>query len=174
MCPSVPLFMNNCKLITDKLGGLAAASPLFQKQTRQGETWRDRKRTCRSLTRYGTMRRQTIFKTKNKIYELILYTGPELEQFPRAQRRLAEEIRETMLQILRLVVTLENKHYKKTTLGELDNEVDVLRHLVRLAADPQYTRSRKPCLPLRKYENISRKINEIGCMIGGYYKSLKK
>lgn len=70
------------------------------------------------------------FKTKNKVYELILYTGPELEQFPRAQRRLA--------------------------------------------ADPQYTRSRKPCLPLRKYENISRKINEIGCMIGGYYKSLKK
>ena len=32
------------------------------------------------------------FKTKNKVYELILYTGPELEQFPRAQRRLAEEI----------------------------------------------------------------------------------
>ena len=92
------------------------------------------------------------FKTKNKVYELILYTGPELEQFPRAQRRLAEEIRETIL----------------------DNEVDVLRHLIRLAADPQYTRSRKPCLPLRKYENISRKINEIGCMIGGYYKSLKK
>lgn len=41
------------------------------------------------------------FKTKNKVYELILYTGSELEQFPRAQRRLAEEIRETMLQILR-------------------------------------------------------------------------
>ena len=74
----------------------------------------------------------------------------------------------------KILYRLKNKHYKKTTLGELDNEVDVLRHLVRLAADPQYTRSRKPCLSLRKYENISRKINEIGCMIGGYYKSLKK
>ena len=83
------------------------------------------------------------FKTKNKVYELILYTNPEIEQFPRAQRKLADDIRETMLSILRLVVTLENKHYKKTTLGELDNEVDVLRHLIRLAADPQYTRSRK-------------------------------
>lgn len=31
------------------------------------------------------------FKTKNKVYELLLYTGPELEQFPRAQRRLADE-----------------------------------------------------------------------------------
>ena len=114
------------------------------------------------------------FKTKNKVYELLLYIGPELEQFPRAQRKLADDIRATTLQILRLVVTLENKHYKKTTLGDLDNEVDVLRHLVRLAADPNYTRNRKPCLSLRKYENISRKVNEIGCMIGGYYKSLKK
>ena len=104
------------------------------------------------------------FKTKNKVYELMLYTNPEIEQFPRG----------TMLSILRLVVTLENKHYKKTTLGELDNEVDVLRHLVRLAADPQYTRSRKPCLSLKKYENISRKVNEIGRMIGGYYKSIRK
>lgn len=42
------------------------------------------------------------FKTKNKVYELILYTGPELEQFPRAQRRLAEDIRGTMLSVLRL------------------------------------------------------------------------
>lgn len=114
------------------------------------------------------------FKTKNKVYDLMLYINPELEQFPRAQRRLADEIRTTMLSILRLVVTLENKHYKKTTLGDLDNEVDVLRHLVRIAADPALTRSKKPCLPLRKYENISRKINEIGRMIGGYYKSLKK
>lgn len=114
------------------------------------------------------------FKTKNKAYELLLYIGPELEQFPRAQRKLADDIRATTLQIMRLVVTLENKHYKKTTLGDLDNEVDVLRHLVRLAADPNYTRSRKPCLSLRKYENISRMVNEIGRMIGGYYKSLKK
>ena len=74
--------------------------------------------------------------------------------------------------MLRLVVTLENKHYKKTTLGDLDNEVDVLRHLVRLAADPNYMRDKKPCLPIKKYEQISRKVNEIGCMIGGYYKSL--
>ena len=33
------------------------------------------------------------FKTKNKVYELILYTNPEIEQFPRAQRKLADDIR---------------------------------------------------------------------------------
>ena len=115
---------------------------------------------------------QEDFKTKNKVYELLLYAGPLLEQFPKSQRRFADDIRGTLLQILRLVVTLENKHYKKTTLGELDNEVDVLRHLVRLAADPQYMRDKKPCLPMKKYEQMSKMINEIGCMIGGYYKSL--
>ena len=115
---------------------------------------------------------QEDFKTKNKVYELLLYAGPQLEQFPKSQRVLANDIRATMLQILQLVVTLENKHYKKTTLGELDNEVDVLRHLVRLAADPNYMRDKKPCLSIRKYEQMSKKINEIGCMIGGYYKSL--
>ncbi len=114
------------------------------------------------------------FKTKNKIYDLILYIGPELEQFPKAKRKLAEKIDNCTLEILELVVSLENKHYKKTTLGELDNKVDVLRNLIRLAADPQYTRSKKPCLPMRKYEIVSRKVNEIGRMIGGYYKSLKK
>lgn len=72
------------------------------------------------------------FKTKNKVYELLLYIGPELEQFPRAQRKLADDIRATTLQILRLVVTFENKHYKKTTRGDLDNEVDVLRTLYGL------------------------------------------
>lgn len=112
------------------------------------------------------------FKMKNKVYDLLLYAGPQLEQFPKSQRVLANDIRTTMLQILRLVVTLENKHYKKTTLGELDNEVDVLRHLVRLAHEPEYMRDKKPCLPMKKYEQMSRKINEIGKMIGGYYESL--
>ena len=70
------------------------------------------------------------------------------------------------------MIHLENKHYKKTTLGELDDQLDVLRHLVRLAADQQLHPDKKPCLPMRKYEILSRKINEIGCMIGGYYKSL--
>lgn len=114
------------------------------------------------------------FKMKNKVYEMFSYAYPALEQFPRTQRRLADEIRQTMLSILRLVVTLENKHYKKTTLGDLDTEVDVLRHLVRLAADPNIMQDKKPCLPLRKYEQLSRKVDEIGRMIGGYYKSLKK
>lgn len=115
---------------------------------------------------------QEDFKMKNKIYDLLEYAGPQLEEFPRAKRSLAQKIDTTMLDILELVIMLEDKHYKKTTLGELDTKLDVLRHLIRLAASPKYTRNKKPCLPIKKYEMTAKYINEIGCMIGGYYKSL--
>ena len=79
---------------------------------------------------------QEDFKMKNKVWEMLEYAGPQLEEFPRAKRGL------------------------------------VLRHLIRLAASTKYTRSGKPCLPMKKYEMMARYINEIGCMVGGYYKSL--
>ena len=94
---------------------------------------------------------QEDFKMKNKVWEMLEYAGPQLEEFPRAKRGLAQKIDGTMLDILELVIMLENKHYKKTTLGELDTKVDVLRHLIRLAASTKYTRSGKPCLPMKKY-----------------------
>lgn len=111
------------------------------------------------------------FKMKNKIYEMIIYASPCLDQFPRSEKyTLAQDIRKTMYKILRLVVMLENKHYKKTTLGDLDTEVDVLRHLIRLAADNRLHPKQAPCLPMKKYENLSKHLAEIGKMIGGYEK----
>ena len=78
------------------------------------------------------------FRMKNKVYEIIKYGNIALKDFPKYERAtLAREIRQSMYTILRLVITLENKHYKKTTLGELDTEVDVLRHFIRLAADEE-------------------------------------
>lgn len=59
---------------------------------------------------------QEDFKMKNKVWEMLEYAGPQLEEFPRAKRGLAQKIDGTMLDILELVIMLENKHYKKTTL----------------------------------------------------------
>ena len=74
------------------------------------------------------------FRMKNKVYEIIKYGNICLKDFPRYERNgLALDIRQCEYAILRHVITLENKHYKKTTLGELDTEVDILRHLLRLA-----------------------------------------
>ena len=111
------------------------------------------------------------FRMKNKVYEIIKYGNQALKDFPKYERAtLAREIRQSMYTILRLVITLENKHYKKTTLGELDTEVDVLRHFIRLAADPEMYPEKKPCLPMRKYENWAKLVNYLGCQIGKYEK----
>ena len=63
---------------------------------------------------------QEDFQMKNKIYEMLLYAYPALEQFPKSDRKLADHIREAILKVFELVIHLENKHYKKTTLEDMD------------------------------------------------------
>ena len=113
------------------------------------------------------------FRMKNKVYEIIKYGNICLKDFPRYESNgLALDIRQCEYAILRPVITLENKHYKKTTLGELDTEVDILRHLIRLAADKDMYPDKKPCLPFRRYEIWAKMINQLGGMIGNYEKYL--
>ena len=108
------------------------------------------------------------FRMKNQIYEIIKYGNIALKDFPRCERPLADEIRRTMLNALRLVIALEDKHYKKTTLGELDIEVDTLRHLIRLAADKDMYPNKKPCISMRRYEIWVKLVNDLGRQIGKY------
>ena len=72
-----------------------------------------------------------------------------------------------MDKIIRLVITANKKYTKKTTLQELDVEIAALKVYVRLAADLQY-------LPLKKYEVWSKKLVEIGKMVGGWIRSQRE
>ena len=109
------------------------------------------------------------FEIKEKIYEMILYGNPKLTDFPKTERYvLASDIRRSMYTALELVVRLEKKYYKKTTLQDLDIEIDVLRNLLRLAKDPKLYPKQKPCLDFHSWEVWIRKVDEIGRMIGGY------
>ena len=115
------------------------------------------------------------FKIKEKIYEMIRYGSPALTQFPKSERyELAAKIRARMYSLLEYAVIVEKKYYKKNTLQDMDVELDVLRHLVRLAADRNLYPKSAPCLPFKKYEYWARLLDEIGRMIGGYMKSLKQ
>lgn len=110
-----------------------------------------------------------IFKIKEKIYEMILYGNPKLKSFPKTERYvLAGDIRQTMYTMLEMSVRLEKKYHKKTTLQDLDIELDVLRNLLRLAKDPSLYPRQKPCLDFHSWEVWIRKADEIGRMIGGY------
>lgn len=106
-------------------------------------------------------------KIRLKIETMAVYAYSALRQFPKSERHvLSQEIRQTLWNLLRLVIICNKRYHKKTTLQDLDAELDLLRSQVRLAKDLQY-------LPFRKYEIWSRLIDEIGRMIGGWIKSAK-
>lgn len=116
----------------------------------------------------------TSFILKEKIADMMKYGKQAVANFPRRERQTADEIRRSMLTMYRLSIMVEKKYYKKTTLQELDIELDVLRHLIRLAQDGDYYgRNVAPPLPFKKYEYWSGMLSEIGRIIGGYMKYAK-
>lgn len=109
------------------------------------------------------------FKILQKTYDMILYGNCCLKQFPRSEKyALAADIKKSMYKLLRLLIETNKKYYKKTTLKQIDVELEILRFYIRLAADPQ-----SKYLAIRKYENWAKMLNEIGRMFGGWLKSVK-
>jgi hypothetical protein len=71
---------------------------------------------------------------RQKVEAMIEYGHCALRQFPKSERHvLSAEIRGSMWALLRLVIVCNKRHHKKTTLQELDAELDLLRAQVRLA-----------------------------------------
>lgn len=64
-------------------------------------------------------------------------------------------------------IEANKKYYKKTTLQELDVEIDKLRKYVRLSYRLKY-------IDFKKYKQWSEQVNEIGRMLGGWMASTKK
>jgi four helix bundle protein len=108
-------------------------------------------------------------KILQKTYDMIQYGYICLRQFPKSEKyTLAAEIKQSMYRLLKLIITANKRYYKKTTLQDIDVELEFLRYLVRLSADAELR-----FLPLKKYENWSKMLNEIGRMLGGWIKSSK-
>ena len=123
-----------------------------------------------SMIDYG---RPTVnFILKEKIQDMMKYANPALANFPRRDKPLSDEIKATMLAMLRHAIHIQKKTYKKTTLNELDVELDVLRHYIRMAMEKEYYGPKvAPPLPYKKYEYWSKLLDEIGRIIGGMLKN---
>lgn len=105
---------------------------------------------------------------QQRIYDMILYAYPALEQMPKSQKfSLAQDMKHCMDRIMRLTITANKKYTKKTTLQELDVEIASLKVYLRIAYDLKY-------LPPKKYEVWSGQIVEIGKMVGGWIKSQRE
>ena len=74
------------------------------------------------------------------------------------------DMRHAMWEVLRLIVVCNKRYHKKTTLQDLDAQLDLLRTQVRISKQLGY-------IDFKKYEYWARLNNEIGCMIGGWIKA---
>ncbi len=102
---------------------------------------------------------------RQRCEEMIQYAYVVVRHFPKFERHvLGAEIRETVWKLLRMIIICNKRYHKKTTLTDLDAELDVLRSQVRTAFSLQY-------IDLKKYENWARMNDELGRMIGGWMKS---
>ena len=103
-----------------------------------------------------------------KIEDMMLYAYPVLNAYPKYERFvLAADIKRCMDQEMERTIEANKKYYKKTTLQELDVEIDKLRKYVRLSYRLKY-------IDFKKYKQWSEKVNEIGRMLGGWMASVKK
>lgn len=101
---------------------------------------------------------------EEKCHEMTKYAYVVLKQFPRYEKHgLASEIRTSIWQIHRLIVTALKRYHKKTTLTELDIELAVLRKQTRLSMELGY-------IDVRRYQLWSGLIVEICKMLGGWIK----
>jgi hypothetical protein len=100
------------------------------------------------------------------ISELDLFSHQALLQFPKVERfLLCADIRQSISKIQKLTITAWKRYHKKTTLQELDIEVEILR---RLICKSQLLRH----INQLKFQSWIDHINEVGKMVGGWIKSL--
>ena len=102
-----------------------------------------------------------------KIEDLDACSHLALANFPKKERHLlCADIRACIASIQRHTITAWKKYHKKTTLQELDIEVEVLRYLIRKSLLLKY-------ITPKRYETWASHLNETGRMVGGWIKSVQ-
>jgi DNA-binding protein H-NS len=100
-----------------------------------------------------------------KLEELDAYTHTVLQQYPKAERHLlCHDIRQSMADIQRYAVVAWKRYHKKTTLQDMDVEVEVLRSRIRKSVFLKY-------ITPHRYQVWTGHVNEIGKMVGGWIKA---
>ena len=116
-----------------------------------------------------------IRKTSELIKQLNIY----LNHFPKHEKyALAQRIRNNAYEIYDLIVEGEKRYFKKTSLTELDIAHERLRLELFLAYELDYFGYKdgvtdSKATSAHRYQTISKMVDELGKMIGGWIKNLK-
>ncbi len=97
-----------------------------------------------------------------KVYDLVLWLVPRVNELPRGQRFvLGDRIESTALDLLDVLVEAQYRKDKLPLLWRANLLLVRLRHLLRLCSDLRL-------LGVQRYEFVSERIDEIGRMVGGW------
>lgn len=108
------------------------------------------------------------FLLLQKILDMMEYAYVALRQFPKSEKyALATDIKHCMNLILGYAIEARKHYYKKTTLQNMDVEIAKLRVFIRLSYRLRF-------IDMQKYEIWSKMVDEIGKMLGGWLKTVKK
>ena len=122
-------------------------------------------------------------KLDQKFMEFAKLMNIHLNHFPKHEKfGLALEIRQAAYQVYGFIVEAQKRYHKKTALSNLDIRHEQLRMLVRLAYTMGYfefkdgKRSEKAPQDLgeQRYLALSRLVDDLGCMIGGWIVAERK
>lgn len=103
-------------------------------------------------------------KIKQKFEDAIQYIYIALRQFPKSEKfTLAADIKRSAFRILELIIRCNKSRNKIKILYDIDVELEILKSLIRLARELEF-------LQFRKYEIISKYLDEVGRMLGGWIK----
>lgn len=99
-----------------------------------------------------------------KTYDLILWYIPYINKFPRNYKFvLGDRIQTTLYGILEGLIRARFASSKIELLVKINAELDVLRYQTRLCKD-------LALIDVRRYEYVTKLINEIGENLGGWIK----
>ncbi len=111
------------------------------------------------------MKQSPIF---SKTYDMIRWLIPRTVKFPRQQRFvLAGNVQQTALRFQEQLVAAAYADEPLPDLRQADVALATLRIYLRLCRDLEL-------LQFNQYEHVTRMVNEIGRLLGGWIKSVKK
>jgi four helix bundle protein len=115
-----------------------------------------------------------------KFMEMMKLLNVYLNHFPAHEKyALSNQIRKTAYELYDFISEGQKRYYKKTTLTNLDINHEKLRMQIYLAYELGYFnfkdgRKSKKKVEERRYSAISRQVDELGKMIGGWIKKIKE
>ena len=103
-----------------------------------------------------------------RAHELIRWLFPVVSKFPRDFKfTIGDHLQQGCLTVLRNLVRATYSREKVAYLDEANQELEVVRHLVRLSRELEL-------LPEKHYEQASKLLYNVGVEIGGWAKDQRK